>query len=180
MSNPRDPKTDTAKAETQEGNDAATQAQADEIAELKAKLAKAEEEKADALKAAKEAEEARAVAEAAAKKAAKHSRDKSEQDEQATLAALRRQKKYVLTVNSTETDSAPVPLGCNGAHYLIKRDTEVLVPKGIINVLERSRVGNAVQETVGDVVVTRFQSTKRFSFSYREATAEDESRLAGK
>lgn len=141
----------------------------DEVAELRAKLAAAEEEKEAALLLAREAQ--------AALKAVP---DKSELAERETAAALRQQKKYVLTINSTETETAPVPVSFNGVAHLITRDTEVLVPKGVINILNLSKVGNPVQEQRGQHVVTRFQSTKRFSYSYREATAEDESKLAGK
>jgi hypothetical protein len=192
MSN-KQPQNTPPAAPKQEGEPQATAAEL-EVAQLKAQLAEAEAGKAaaekaaldaqaqatEALQMAEDAEKKVAATEAAAAEALKKIPDKSEAAEQETLAALRKQKKYVLTINSTERSAGPVPLGVNGVGYLITRDTETLVPEGVINVLNLSVEGNAVQEEQGGQVVTRFQSTKRFSYSYREATADDESKFAGK
>jgi uncharacterized membrane protein YqiK len=160
---------------------------AQEIAELKARLAKAEAEKEAALKTAQEAEEAKAKAEAdaeTAKAEAEAAIAKAEADADAladkTLHDLRAQKKYVLTINSTETEKSPVQLGINGVAYSIRRDEECLVPKSVINVLECAVVKNAMQQEVEGRIVTRFVATKRYSFNYREATPEDESKFVGK
>ena len=148
-----------------------------ELEDIKAMLAQANAEKDAALKKAEEAEKARIAAEEAVKAAEEATAKAAEQD---TLAYLHKQKKYVLVINSMGDQTAPVPLSFNGVAYLVKRDTEVLVPKGIINILNLSTTGEVVQTTEDGVTKTAFNRSKRFPYSYREATAEDESKLTGK
>lgn len=67
-----------------------------------------------------------------------------EKDLGATIAKLSQQKRYRIIINEQEnTDTQngrnDVFVACNGAPFLIKRGHEVVVPEGILNVLQESR-----------------------------------------
>lgn len=55
-------------------------------------------------------------------------------------AQLRAQRKVRIMIPSGRGpgEQAPVEVGCNGQHFLIKRDEEVEVPLGILNVLRNA------------------------------------------
>lgn len=102
--------------------------------------AKAEAEKNDMLAVAKAKEIAEAEAKAKAEREAQ-SKAKAEREalknERSAQAQLKGQSKIKIIIASGRDsgEQAPVPVGVNGQHYLIERDKEVEVPKGVLNAL---------------------------------------------
>lgn len=61
----------------------------------------------------------------------------------------------------SEVDRSPVPVGLNGVHYLIQRDKEVIVPKGVVNVLLAAQEEVPVVEEHGGQRTVHFTKAQR-------------------
>lgn len=48
---------------------------------------------------------------------------------------LRAQRRFKIRINSTDSEQEDVPVGIQGHVFLIKRDTEVVVPESVVEVL---------------------------------------------
>ena len=57
-----------------------------------------------------------------------------------------KERKYVISIASTETDSTPVKVGVNGEMTLIPRNTQVTIGQGIKSVLDDAVVEVITQE----------------------------------
>lgn len=57
-----------------------------------------------------------------------------------TKKELEKQPKVKIRIPSTETEKDDVTVGINGYTYQIKRDTEVLVPRSVAQVLEDAKI----------------------------------------
>lgn len=57
-----------------------------------------------------------------------------------TKEMLSREKKYILTINSTEKDKGAVFVGINGHAYNIPRDIPVTVPYSVVEALKEAKI----------------------------------------
>lgn len=80
--------------------------------------------------------EAKAKADQEAKSKA-HAEKEALKNERNAQAQLKGQHKIKIIIASGRDsgEQAPVPVGVNGQHYLIERDKEVEVPRGVLNAL---------------------------------------------
>ncbi|MFI3270825.1 MAG: hypothetical protein R3Y11_01805 [Pseudomonadota bacterium] len=103
-------------------------------------------------------------------------RKASPADDEATIKAVEKtavkqlhaQGKLRIIINSGagSHEAAPVRVGVNGREYVIKRDVEVDVPKGVVNVLRRAKekVGTMVDNAQTGRRHMEFRDKNRFSF----------------
>lgn len=83
--------------------------------------------------------------------------------------ASAKQRRYVISIASTETDSTPVKVGVNGEMTLIPRNTKVNVGQGIMSALQDAVVEVITQD--GGKTVS--QNQPRFPMSIHEIIEAD-------
>lgn len=86
--------------------------------------------------------------------------------EEAIARQLGQQRKVRIVVASGKGshERSPVPLAVNGREFLIKRDTPVDVPLGVLNVLDLCQANVAESSDNGIQVNTEFHKTLRFAY----------------
>lgn len=85
--------------------------------------------------------------------------------ERQSVSQIRQQRKVRIIIPSgrDEYERSPVPVGVNGYTALIKRDVEVDVPEGVVNVLKLAKQMTPVQDTdAAGHTTTTFKETPRF------------------
>lgn len=85
-----------------------------------------------------------------------------------TKEMLKREKRYILTINSTEKDKGAVFVGINGHAYNIPRDTPVSVPESVIECLKEAKIKEyhiKLDLKGGDKPDVTTQEVSRFGFS---------------
>lgn len=98
-----------------------------------------------------------------------------------TKEMLNRDKKYIVTINSTEKDKGAVKVGINGYIYNIPRDKPVTVPYSVVKALEEAKIKEyhvKLDFKGGDKPAITSQEVSRFGFS--SAPAPEPEKAEGK
>ena len=87
--------------------------------------------------------------------------------ERDAVRQLHAQRKVKIMIPSGRDphERAPVAVAVNGREFLIVRDKEVVVPEGVVNVLQLSRERVAVAEEQNGQQVVHWEEAQRIPFS---------------